>query len=101
MTRMFGSLIFLSLGPLSDKEWYSEIILAQFDKKEDAVGYMRMICADYNQSIKGNKDVKKEDNLKCPECGSSNIEPYEGGEPSHLSFFFCEDCHHIWSVNQK
>ena len=40
---------------LSDKEWYS---LAEFDKREDAVAYMRMICTDYNEAIKGKKMKK-------------------------------------------
>jgi len=42
---------------LSPEEWYS---IAEFDKKEDAVRYKKMICKEYNEAIKVNKyQVKK------------------------------------------
>ena len=55
--------------------------LAWFDKKEDAVKYMEMICTEYNQAIKENKnnrnEVKNEDKIyKCPKCGSLRVARY-------------------------
>lgn len=38
--------------------------------------------------------------MKCPKCGSKNIEEY-GTEPGDYNWILCRDCGHNWPTDKQ